>query len=41
MRILALIEDIEVIDKILKDLGLWDLKVRPLPEGALRNDFHR
>jgi len=28
MRILAFIEDEEVIDKILKHLGLWDLKVR-------------
>jgi hypothetical protein len=30
MRILAFIEDEEVIEKILKHLGLWDLKVRPL-----------
>jgi hypothetical protein len=31
MRILAFIEDEEVIEKILKHLGLWDLKVRPPP----------
>ena len=45
MRILAFIEDEEVIEKILKHLGLWGLKVRPPPkvkgEGALRNDFHQ
>jgi len=29
MRILAFIDDEEVIEKILKHLGLWDLKVRP------------
>jgi len=32
MRILAFIEDKEVIEKILKHLGLWDLKVRPPPK---------
>jgi hypothetical protein len=32
MRILAFIEDEEVIEKILKHLGLWDLKVRPPPK---------
>jgi hypothetical protein len=31
MRIFAFIEDEEVIEKILKHLGLWDLKVRPRP----------
>lgn len=31
MRILAFIEDEEVIEKILKHLGLWDLKARPPP----------
>jgi hypothetical protein len=30
--ILAFIEDEEVIEKILKHLGLWDLKVRPSPK---------
>jgi len=32
MRIRAFIEDEEVIEKILKHLGLWDLKVRPPPK---------
>jgi len=32
MRILAFIEGEGVIQKILKHLGLWDLKVRPLPK---------
>jgi hypothetical protein len=32
MRILAFIEDEEVIEKILKHLGLWDLKVRLPPK---------
>jgi hypothetical protein len=31
MRIISFIEDEEVIEKILKHLGLWDLKVRPPP----------
>ncbi|MFH1124884.1 MAG: transposase, partial [Pseudomonadota bacterium] len=31
MRILAFIEDEEVIKKILKHLGLWDKKARPPP----------
>jgi hypothetical protein len=31
MQILAFIEDKEVIEKILKHLGLWDLKARPRP----------
>ena len=33
MRIIAFIEDEEVIEKILKHLGLWDLKVRPPPKA--------
>jgi hypothetical protein len=33
MRIIAFIEDEEVIEKILKHLGLWDLKVRPSPKA--------
>ena len=32
MRILAFIEDEEVIEKILKHLGLWDSKARPPPK---------
>jgi len=32
MRILAFIEDEEVIEKIFKHLGLWDLNVRPPPK---------
>jgi hypothetical protein len=31
MRILAFIEDNQVIKKILKHLGLWELKARPPP----------
>jgi hypothetical protein len=31
MRILTFIEDEETIEKILKHIGLWDLKVRPPP----------
>ena len=33
MRILAFIEDPEIIKKILKHLDLWDLKVRPPPRA--------
>jgi len=29
MRIIALIEDEEVIEKILKHLGLWEVKASP------------
>jgi hypothetical protein len=32
MRILTFIEDEEVIEKMLKLLGLWDLKFRPSPK---------
>jgi len=32
MRILAFIEDEEVIKKILKHLGLWEMKARPPPK---------
>jgi hypothetical protein len=32
MRIIAFIEDEEVIQKILRHLGLWDLKARPPPK---------
>jgi hypothetical protein len=41
MRILAFIEDEEVIKKILKHLGLWDIKARPPPKStATSPDFH-
>ena len=32
MRVISVIEDEEVIKKILKHLGLWDQKVRPPPK---------
>ena len=32
MKIIAFIEDEEVIEKILKQCGLWDLKVKPPPK---------
>ena len=32
MRIISFIEDEEVIERILKHLGLWDLKGSPPPE---------
>jgi hypothetical protein len=32
MRIIVFIEDEELIKKILKHLGLWNLKVRPPPK---------
>jgi len=32
MRIFSFIEDEEVIEKILKHLGLWDIMVRPPPK---------
>ena len=32
MRIIVFIEDEELIKKILKHVGLWDLKVRPPPK---------
>ncbi len=34
MRILSFIEDPEVIERILRHLGLWDLKARPPPKRA-------
>jgi hypothetical protein len=33
MRIISFIADEEVIEKILKHLALWDLKVRPPPKA--------
>ena len=43
MQILAFIEGEELIEKILKHLGLWDLKDQTPTQGkgVLRNDFHR
>ena len=39
MRIISFIEDEEVIKKILKHLGLWDVKARPRPgDNALPKD---
>ena len=35
MRIIAFIEDEEVIKKILKHLGLWDIKARPPPKTTV------
>jgi len=34
MRIIAFIEDEEVIKKILKHLGLWEIKQRPPPKAS-------
>ena len=34
MKILSFIEDPEVIKKILKHLGLWDIKARPPPKAT-------
>jgi len=35
MKVIRVIEDKEVIEKILKHLGLWDLKVRSPPKVKL------
>ena len=32
MRLISIIEDQEVIDKILRHLGLWQTKQRPPPK---------
>jgi hypothetical protein len=43
MKILSFIEDEEVIKKILKHLGLWQIKARPPPRaiGAAKNpEYH-
>ena len=34
MRIIAFIEDEEIIKKILKHLGLWEFKPRPPPKAT-------
>jgi hypothetical protein len=33
MKIVSFIEGEEVIEKILRHLGLWDVKARPPPKG--------
>jgi len=33
MRIISLIDDAEIIKKILKHPGLWDVKRKPLPRA--------
>ena len=41
MRIIAFIEDGEVIEKILKHLGLWEVKASPPPPvGDFLRDKH-
>ena len=34
MKIVSFIEDEEIIEKILKHLGLWEKKARPPPKAA-------
>ena len=34
MRILSFIEDPEIVNKILKHLGLWEVEARPPPKRA-------
>jgi hypothetical protein len=34
MRVISVIENDEIIKKILKHLDLWDIKARPPPKGA-------
>jgi hypothetical protein len=42
MKVISIIEDEEVIKKILKHLNLWDIKTRPPPKATcLRADTHR
>ena len=36
MKVISVIEDQEVIKKILKHLGLWDIKARPPPRKQIR-----
>jgi hypothetical protein len=33
MKVVSVIEDQEVVEKILKHLGLWDLKSKPPPRA--------
>ena len=42
MKVISVIEDEDVIKKILKHLGLWELKARPPPRATcLRANTHR
>ena len=42
MKVISVIEDEDVVKKILKHLGLWDLKARsPTKATCLRADTHR
>jgi len=34
MKVISVIEDEEIIKKILKHLGLWEVKPRPPPKAA-------
>ena len=36
MRVIAVIEDSDVIKKILKHLGLWDVKRKPRPTANVQ-----
>ena len=36
MRVISVIEDEQVIEKILKHLGLWEVKARPPPKKHIR-----
>lgn len=40
MKVISVIEDDEVIKKILKHLGLWDRKARPPPKQAPLQKTH-
>jgi len=40
MKVISVIEDEEVIKKILKHLGLWDRKARPPPKPAALQKIH-
>ena len=40
MRVISFIEDQEVIKKILKHLGLWEVKPRPPPRMAKTQPLH-
>ena len=41
MKVNSVIEDEDVIKKILKHLGLWEVKARPPPKAtAIPPDFH-
>ena len=37
MKIISVIEDEEIIKKILKHLGLWEVKARPPPKPRPEN----